>query len=180
MAERDELAHLVGTAETPELGAGPRPGVEPLDSLNGLVDECFQRTEYPVQKQQLIRALVFLWHDHLDAAHEISQGIDNPDGAFVHGIVHRREPDYSNARYWFHRVGKHPAFPEIASQAGALLGAQADLRAKLIQRGEWDPFSFIDSCEQASRPSGPEEQRRLLRKIQGAESLALLQFWGPL
>jgi hypothetical protein len=176
MAETDELARLLATAETPELGPGPRAGVQSQASLNRSLDECFRRTQG--QKQQLIRALVFLWHDHLDAAHGISQDIDDPDGAFVHGIVHRREPDYGNAKYWFHRVGKHPAFPEIASQAGALLDEQMDLRAKLIPRGEWDPFGFIDACERASRAGGSEEHKRVLRKIQGAESLVLLDWFG--
>ena len=44
---------------------------------------------------------VWLLHDYLDESHTISQRIDTPSGSFWHGIMHRREGDFSNAKYWF-------------------------------------------------------------------------------
>src|SRR5258706_7044900 len=180
MSEMDEIAKLVATPEPPELGPHPRPGVQPETSLNRALDELFRRGKLPAQRQQLIRALVLLWHDHLEAAHVIAQDIENADGAFVHGIMHRREPDYGNAKYWFHRVDKHPAFPEIASRVSALLEAkgETDLRAKVIPRGEWDPFAFVDACERGSRKPVSGEHARMLREVQATESLVLLDWFG--
>jgi hypothetical protein len=180
MSAMDEIAKLLATPEPPELGPGPRAGVQPQTSLRRTLDELFARGKLPVEKQQLIRAVILLWHDHLEAAHKIAQAIENADGAFIHGIVHRREPDYSNARYWFQRVGKHPAFPEIASRVSALLEAkgEGDLRAKLIPRGVWDAVSFIDACERGSRPAASDEDKQTLREIQGVESRALLEWFG--
>jgi hypothetical protein len=43
-----------------------------------------------------------------DAAHEIVQGIDSPVASYLHGILHRAEGDYSNARYWFIRSNGLP------------------------------------------------------------------------
>lgn len=43
-----------------------------------------------------------------DAAHEIVQSIDSPIGSYLHGILHRAEGDYSNARYWFVRSNGLP------------------------------------------------------------------------
>src|SRR5687767_14149334 len=39
---------------------------------------------------------VWLLYDSLDDSHTISEGIDTPSGSFWHGIMHRREGDYSN------------------------------------------------------------------------------------
>ncbi len=176
----DEIGKLMATPEPPELGPGPRAAVQPEASLNRALEELFSRGKLPAQKQQLIRALILLWHDHFEASHVIAQEIENADGAFVHGILHRREPDYSNAKYWFHRVGKHPVFPEIASRVSALLEAkgEADLRSKLIPHGDWDPFAFIDACQRGSRQAVAGEHTQTLREIQAAESFVLLDRFG--
>ena len=49
---------------------------------------------------------LWLAHNYLDESHRISQEIENPTGSFWHAIMHRREGDYSNSKYWFRRVGR--------------------------------------------------------------------------
>src|SRR4029079_6033740 len=53
--------------------------------------------------------LAGLWlvYDFLDESHRISQDIDTSTGSFWHGVMHRREGDFSNGKYWFRRVGSH-------------------------------------------------------------------------
>jgi hypothetical protein len=140
---------LLDTTELPE--PGPRPGVQAEIALNCALDRLTENV--PRQSQQLVRALILLRHDHLDAAHTIAQSIENADGAFVHGIMHRREPDYKNAAYWFRRVGRHSAFAGIASEVSFLLAATEDssLRQRLIPDGQWEPFAFMDACREGCR-----------------------------
>jgi hypothetical protein len=92
---------------------------------------------------------VCLLHDCLDESHTISQGIDTTSGSFWHAIMHRREGDFWNSKYWFRRVGPHPAFEAICRRVGELAGhrGQEQNVKKLTAGGSWDPSRFVDLCE---------------------------------
>lgn len=40
-----------------------------------------------------------------ERAHEMAQDMPDPDGALLHGHLHREEGDLSNAGYWYRRAG---------------------------------------------------------------------------
>lgn len=177
----DPLTQLLATPEPPGLGRQTRPSTLPLSRLNAALDQAFGETKLPPTCQKLIRALLLLWHDHLDASHTLSQSIENPDGSLVHAIMHRREPDYWNSKYWWRRVGRHGCFPELARCVGEFLRAKGEheLAAKLIPRGEWDAFAFVDACEAAAELPASDQRVQLLREIQRLESeVALAHFLG--
>ncbi len=118
---------------------------------------------------------VWLLHDFLEESHTISQGVETTTGSYWHGIMHRREPDYSNAKYWFRRVGEHAVFAEVQRQAEKLAADAATLESKaefLVKQPRWDPVRFIDLCEAAavgqSEPGG-RETAALCREIAQAE-----------
>jgi len=162
--------------EPPELGPGPRANVHPAAALNRQLDEALAQAGSTDAPGELIRATILLWHDHLDAAHGIVQDDETKDGSYIHAILHRREPDYSNARYWFRRVGQHPCFVELAKRSSALLKARGavELEQRLIARGQWDAFTFVDACEAAAGRSTDAADGALLREIQRLEFEILL------
>ena len=85
-----------------------------------------------------VRSGLFLYFSALDESHRISQGIRTATGSYWHGIMHRLEGDWSNAKYWFRRTGRHPVFAALERETG--------------QR--WDPYAYVDRCE-ASSSGGP-------------------------
>jgi hypothetical protein len=173
----DRLRKLLETAELPALGPGPRKGVTPLPRLNALIDECVAESRISSAMRESIRAAVLLWHDHLDASHRISQDLHSSDGSYLHGIMHRREPDYGNAKYWFHRVGPHPCFAELSSRVGVMLKStdHAALLHELLPESQWNPFAFVDACERASRSASTDAIPEMLRAIQAVEFELLLK-----
>ncbi len=108
---------------------------------------------------QCCLAGVWLLHDFLDESHAISQRIGTPSGSFWHGIMHRREGDFSNAKYWFDRAGDHPVFSELTVTDGS----------------PWDSHRFVDDCQRALR-SRDSEQIAALRQLQQREWQALFDF----
>ena len=71
-----------------------------------------------------VKSGLLLWNDALDDSHDISQSIRSKTGSYWHGIMHRREPDYSNSKYWFARVGNHPIFPTLRGRVLELFKAE--------------------------------------------------------
>ena len=84
----------------------------------------------------------------LNASHTLSQDITTPDGSFWHGIMHRREGDYENAKYWFRRVGSHPVLEELSQEISALQArdAHASLLWSELRDARRVAPALVDAC----------------------------------
>lgn len=126
----------------------------------------------------LLRCGLLLWNDSLESSHSLSQGIHSSTGSYWHGIMHRREPDFGNSKYWFRKVGDHPAFHGLRESAAALLRNFGDGYSQTwksrLEVQPWDPFDFIDRCEKAVLGKEPPEVVELLETIQLIEIRNLL------
>ena len=137
----------IETGDLPALGPEQRASAKPIAELGQAVDALGLSPSVAI----LARSAALLWHDHLDASHDVSQDLPSADGSFLHGIMPRREPDYPNAKYWFRRAGDHPCYPALAGQVAAYLGVTGNeaLAKRLVPGGQWDPFAFVDVVESA-------------------------------
>jgi len=94
-----------------------------------------------------ILAGLWLYVDDIERAHTIAQSLDAPTGSWWHAIVHRREGDFWNSKYWYRRVGAHPAMPAGFEPNRFVDQVEAnpddpDLAA--VQRTEWK--ALFDWC----------------------------------
>jgi len=117
-----------------------------LQSLS--VDKAFAHAKVvDTDNARCCLSAMWLLYDFLDDSHTLSQGIETVEGSFWHGIMHRREGDFSNAKYWFRKVGSHPVYELLAA--------------------DFDPFDFVDACQSALHNGGAEADR--CRQLQQQE-----------
>lgn len=95
------------------------------------------------------RAGLWLYHNFLDESHAISQELHTTTGSYWHAMMHRREPDFDNAKYWFQRVGAHPVYEALRRTATELAGDAPPAADFLRTQAEWEPFAFVDLCAAA-------------------------------
>lgn len=164
---------LIQTDTLPSLGPDSRSGVRSESDLIDEVDTLCSNENLLGRQQELLRSAALLWHDDLDGSHDISQSIKTSEGSFLHGIMHRREPDNSNAKYWFRLVGDHPCYPELADTVSDLLSnANAThLLDSLVAGGDWDAFAFVDACTRSPSPS----DYPILQQVQELEFKTLVR-----
>lgn len=161
---------------TGELGPG-RPFAPAYELLRGLTPEELVAPAALADRDAAAACLAGLWlyFDYFDESHRLSQDLEGPDGSYWHGILHRREPDPENAKYWFRRVGRHPIFAPLHAAAAELVAATPDAVESaaaagfLASQASWEPYRWIDLCEAARLGQTGEATQRLCRSIQRKE-----------
>jgi len=109
-----------------------------------------------------VRAGLWLLHDFLDESHAISQDLHTAEGSFWHAIMHRREPDPWNSKYWWRKVGPHPVLKSLVETA-------PELGYRFTT-----PEAFVDECERVRGSGTPDEDRA--RRVQLLEWRLLFEW----
>jgi hypothetical protein len=146
-------AALLARPRLPEMGPGtPDAAAQPL--LAALTPATLFGPAGPKDAEAARACLAGLWlrHDFLEESHTISQSLETPEGSFWHAIMHRREPDPGNSKYWWRRVGKHPVLTQLAAQAPS------------VGYTFTTPEAFVDFCERVRGKKNTDED--LAQKIQ--------------
>ncbi|MEO0476358.1 MAG: hypothetical protein AAF085_10390 [Planctomycetota bacterium] len=96
-----------------------------------------------------LKAGLWLYVDELDRSHDISQSMKDATGSYWHAIMHRREGDFWNSKYWYRNAGSHPAMrgfdpSAFVDQVEAAGGDDEELIAQ--QQQEWQ--ALFEWCAQ--------------------------------
>jgi hypothetical protein len=73
------------------------------------LDHFHQSLQQPAPPSALPPLLAALWWDaksDWERAHELAQGEESVDAAWIHAYLHRKEGDAANAAYWYSRAGR--------------------------------------------------------------------------
>lgn len=134
-----------------------RPGLRPAIEEPALA-AMFPRAARPARLA--LAAGLLQIHDFWDASHEAAQEADDlgeaRHSAYWHAIAHRREPDPSNAMYWFRRVRRHAVYAELARVAPE----------HTDRDGAWDPGAFVAACTRARKGSAEESSCRRVQRFE--------------
>lgn len=170
------IAGLIDLKHRNSLGPGS-PRRESESALAALtVESAFGHTKV-ADRDMAECCLAGLWlhHDFLDRSHDFSQEISSSSGSFWHGIMHRREQDYSNAKYWFRRVGSHPVFEKLANRMAAEEISSSRIAEQVgLATNDWDPYEFVDACQQSAGRG--DEQESFCQQLAWLEWQELFQF----
>lgn len=128
------------TAYGPEIAAILGDGRKLLPLIHGPADDRFRQAIESVSVPPIVRAGLWAYHYFWAEAHETSQEIDTPEGRFWHAILHRREPDAWNSKYWWRQVGHHALIGELHRDADT------------IGVPNWSPVRFVDACVERLGP----------------------------
>lgn len=153
-ADDGAYGKLMVEMRTPERATQLLKGIEP--------DQLLAVPVASAEHAKAMLAGLWLWHDALHESHEISQSLVSSTGSFWHAIMHRREGDFSNAKYWYARCRNHPALKTIAVAVSSSMGnpieheVQSGVASDFTESDDWDPFDFVDLVESVyDRPGDP-------------------------
>ena len=97
---------------------------------------------------ECVRSALFLYYSALDDSHRVSQEINTPTGSFLQCHA-QAGAGYSNAKYWFRRVGRHELFPTLRQESLRLPLQSPSLASAIRDNPAWAPLWLIDQVERA-------------------------------
>ncbi|QOV89025.1 hypothetical protein [Humisphaera borealis] len=132
----------------------------------------------PAGRPEVAGALLaglWLWHDWLDESHTLSQSIESSTGSFWHAIMHRREGDFSNAKYWYARCGGHPAHARFRAAVAGLPSSPENAELSRLLGGGRDGYALVDLAEEAEDLPADAPLRSAVVRLQRMEWAALFE-----
>ncbi len=131
--------------------SAPLPGLDAQPICRDTADRVGKVIATGGLSGTLRAAGLWLLAGELDQSHSISQSHDSAVGSLWHGIMHRREGDLSNAKYWFRRScaggtshGLHRQLAEVISEHQSTL--PESMQVDDLTSADRVANSLVDHC----------------------------------
>jgi hypothetical protein len=120
-------------------------------------DRAWTRSIDALDVPDAVKAGLHVLNDDLARGHELAQAHEGDKTCdYWHAIVHRREGDFDNAKYWLQQVGRHPVMSRVHDGGPAAAAV------------------FVDRCRDAEDVKSAD--RAALETIQRRELLGLIEY----
>ena len=160
---------LMNIATPPNLDLGPRTEIVDIKTIINQLEPT--QKLMPPLRYQAFYALVLLWNDSWNESHQIVQAHEgNPDCDLVHGLAHRKEGSFSNAKWWARQLGNHPSFEIIGKELNELMLPDKELTSILLPAGKYDLLHWVSVFARSPKRNG-------LVQAQAMEWRALASSW---
>lgn len=106
---------------------------------------------------ELVKGILHLLNDDLMSAHRVAMSMEDENAKYLHALVHRREGDFSNARYWLKTLREQPVWSELKNQ-----------------QPDWCPLKFLAWCESCAEGHAAKPCARL-EEMQAKEMCAFFK-----
>lgn len=154
-------------------GPGNPAAAERLKTLSP--GSVLNRPVVRTDEAQAVLSGLWLWHDWLDESHTISQGIHSATGSYWHAIMHRREGDFSNSKYWYAKCRRHPVMEAMPKKAADIVrSTSGGEKLSAVLAGGWNPDAFVDLAEEVHAITGDPRTEALIA-LQKAEWESLFE-----
>jgi hypothetical protein len=157
----DAYAELVPRGGTPAGAKAALGSVSP--------DQLLDRKVISRVDADGVLAGLWLWLDALDESHQIVQSAQSGTLAFWHAIMHRREGDFWNSKYWYARCRNHPVLAELGPAARELLGPESLALQPVLDGEAWDADGFVDLVERVHANPASDPLRQAAVQLQRLE-----------
>ena len=160
----------------PGLGPESRAGVLSESEISSQLNAALSEVDATaVELISILKSALLFWHDYLDPSHDISQNLHGADGSYLHGMMHRREPDYWNSKYWFRQSGNHPNLEALTERVAVVLDEIPWTPANAMGQ-RWDSSKFVDLVDHGLNRDKSEEAIDCLKLLQALEFETLLEY----
>lgn len=116
------------------------PNATPNDALIDSLQAAMELSNTPSGGNK--EALLYLRIGQMEPAHSNVQDAQRSIGAYIHGVLHRMEGDYWNAKYWFDRVRD----PLLLDRIRDLIREISLTQGSVLE--DWGgPLRLIEACK---------------------------------